>query len=232
MQLVSGVAHFGVSASGARYDALAVGAGKEDARWNAAWQSAVTANDQGLSIEMAIPLKVLADAGLHPEQLAINFLLNQYDVSSLAPTFTLAGTDPREKSAYHGLRETFMSLGTGGREHCGHFTPFGLDTAPTLTPRQFTVRLHFAEIDDIQPGTRVFDVKLQGQTVLKDFDIAKEAGVRTALVKEFAHVKANETLTLEFVPKSAAITPATAPILSAIELFDEESAGPQGSRNR
>ena len=38
-----------------------------------------------------------------------------------------------------------------------------------------TVRLHFAEPDDVKPGERVFDVKLQGNVVLRDFDVVREA---------------------------------------------------------
>ena len=80
------------------------------------------------------------------------------------------------------------------------FQPLTLDTAEGGAHR-YTVRLHFAELDDVQPGQRVFDVKLQGQTVLKGFDIVKEAGIRTALVKEFSHIRATDALALEFVPR-------------------------------
>ena len=38
-------------------------------------------------------------------------------------------------------------------------------------PKRLSVRLHFAELEGARPGERVFDVKLQGKVVLKDFDI-------------------------------------------------------------
>nr|XP_007149536.1 hypothetical protein PHAVU_005G078400g [Phaseolus vulgaris]ESW21530.1 hypothetical protein PHAVU_005G078400g [Phaseolus vulgaris] len=64
----------------------------------------------------------------------------------------------------------------------------------------YTVKLHFAEImftDDntySDLGRRVFDVYIQGERVLKDFNIANEAqGVRKELIKEFvAHVSGND----------------------------------------
>ena len=52
----------------------------------------------------------------------------------------------------------------------------------------FTVRLHFAETK-FDPGQRKFNVELNGQRVLTDFDIAAEAGKDKALVKDFTSVK-------------------------------------------
>jgi len=48
----------------------------------------------------------------------------------------------------------------------------------TLAPGSYTVRLHFAETYDgiTGAGERVFDVTINGETVLKDFDVYKEAG--------------------------------------------------------
>jgi outer membrane protein assembly factor BamB len=65
----------------------------------------------------------------------------------------------------------------------------------------YTVRLHFVEPDGLAPGQRLFDVMLQGQEVLKNFDICREAGgVDRALVKEFT-VAASTELKLKFVPR-------------------------------
>lgn len=87
-------------------------------------------------------------------------------------------------------------------------------------PRRVTVRLHFAEIDDVKPGQRVFDVRLQGKPVLENFDVVAAAGgVCTPVVREFAGVTARRAVFLEFVPKSAAPAADSAPILSAIELL-------------
>jgi len=61
-------------------------------------------------------------------------------------------------------------------------------------------------------------VVLQGKTVLKDFDVVREAGGRyRAVVCEFRDVKADRQLELRLVPKARALTERTAPLLSAVE---------------
>jgi hypothetical protein len=70
---------------------------------------------------------------------------------------------------------------------------------------RYTLRLHFSDPDHDRPGKRVFDVKLQGKTVLENLDIAKETGGRDrALVKELRDVAVTEGLTIEFVGKTRA----------------------------
>jgi hypothetical protein len=64
--------------------------------------------------------------------------------------------------------------------------PFQLRPA---TGQKYTVRLHFAELTETGVGKRIFDVSINGQTILIDFDIFKEAGGRyRALVKQFTEV--------------------------------------------
>ncbi len=48
--------------------------------------------------------------------------------------------------------------------------------------RAYTVTLYFCEPRDLAPGERVFDVALQGETVLADFDIAREAGAANRVI--------------------------------------------------
>lgn len=87
-------------------------------------------------------------------------------------------------------------------------------------PRRVTVRLHFAELDNVKPGQRVFDVQLQGQTILEEFDVVTAAGgARRPVVKEFADLTVRRAVFLEFVPKTVAPAADSAPILSAIELL-------------
>ncbi|HUU91592.1 MAG TPA: PQQ-binding-like beta-propeller repeat protein, partial [Phycisphaerae bacterium] len=89
-------------------------------------------------------------------------------------------------------------------------------------PKTLSVRLHFAELDDTGPGERVFDVRLQGKTVLKDFDVVKAAGGRgRAVVKQFDGVVVSGALALELAPKAKEVTASTAPILSGIEVTAE-----------
>ncbi|MCE5277995.1 MAG: PQQ-binding-like beta-propeller repeat protein [Planctomycetaceae bacterium] len=63
--------------------------------------------------------------------------------------------------------------------------------------RAYTVRLYFAEPQDIAPGQRVIDVSLQGKKVLAALDIAKETGGRRkGLVKEFKGIQAGGELSI------------------------------------
>lgn len=60
-------------------------------------------------------------------------------------------------------------------------------TFPSLTVgSSYLVRLHFAELFHTSTGQRVFDVQVQGTTVLNDFDIVAAAGSNfKAIVREF-----------------------------------------------
>jgi len=90
-------------------------------------------------------------------------------------------------------------------------------------PRRLTVRLHFAELDAVRRGQRVFDVRLQGRTVLEGFDVVRAArGRNRAVVRQFEGIEATRSLVLELVPRAEKITEATAPILSAIEITPSE----------
>ncbi len=89
----------------------------------------------------------------------------------------------------------------------------------------FTVRLHFCDPDNDRPAARVFDVKLQGRTVLESFDPAAAAGgAMRPIVQEFRGVQlaANEPLTLEFVSStSSSRDDGNSPILNGLELILE-----------
>lgn len=69
----------------------------------------------------------------------------------------------------------------------------------TAREQTYTVRLHFAELEGLEPGERVFDVSIQGKRVLESFDIADEAGGSLrGLVKEFNGISPAGTLELSF----------------------------------
>jgi outer membrane protein assembly factor BamB len=89
-------------------------------------------------------------------------------------------------------------------------------------PTTYTVRLHFAELDDVHPEQRVFDVMIQDRVALNDFDIVKEAGQNTALVKEFRDIRAMDSLIINFVTEEEKPTDTAAPILSGIEVIAED----------
>ena len=73
--------------------------------------------------------------------------------------------------------------------------------------RPYTVRLYFAEPDDKGEDGRVFDVGLQGNTVLARFDVAAEAGgAKRSLVKEFQDIAVNDVLEVTLATVSGAET--------------------------
>ena len=66
----------------------------------------------------------------------------------------------------------------------------------------YQVKLHFMEPEDIGLGKRVFDVALQGETVLRELDVARVAGgSRKAIVKEFAVTVRDQSLRIGLSPK-------------------------------
>lgn len=103
-------------------------------------------------------------------------------------------------------------------ERYGHFT-----YALPVDPRdRYTVVLHFAEFyfgvhAPGGPGQRVFRVLCNGNTLLDDFDIFKEAGSLHVVTKTFRHIKpsAQGKLNLTFEP---VVNNAT---VSGIEVLDE-----------
>ena len=85
-----------------------------------------------------------------------------------------------------------------------------------FAPGDMTVELFFADPDFNEAGRRVFDVALNGQTVLTNFDIAAEAGGKAkAVVKKFTVSSSDGLLDLAF--------PAAAkdkPIIAAMRITD------------
>ena len=60
---------------------------------------------------------------------------------------------------------------------------------------KYVVRLYFVELDDVRSGDRVFDVSLQGKTVLEAFDVIAEARERRrSLTKTFPDVTIDRKL--------------------------------------
>ena len=87
--------------------------------------------------------------------------------------------------------------------------------------RSYTVRLYFADPEDLLPNNRVFNISIQGKQVLKNLDIIKETGASyKTLVKEFKNILIKDNLNVEFNPSD--ILNKNAPIISGIEIFTEE----------
>ncbi|HEX5268865.1 MAG TPA: malectin domain-containing carbohydrate-binding protein, partial [Gemmataceae bacterium] len=91
--------------------------------------------------------------------------------------------------------------------------------AADTTPRTYTVRLTFVEPDRLSEGQRVFDVGLQGETVLRGLDVVREAGGPSrGLVKEFKGVRVVKELLVTLTPTGPA---ENGPVLCGVEAVQE-----------
>ena len=84
-----------------------------------------------------------------------------------------------------------------------------------LTKGIYTVNLYFAETFWKATGKRIFDVQIQGATVVHSLDIFAAVGADHALVKSALVSVANGTITIRFVHHQDADNP----IVSAIEIL-------------
>jgi hypothetical protein len=79
---------------------------------------------------------------------------------------------------------------------------------------EYLVRLYFAEPENAEVGQRVFDVAIQGQQVLSNFDVAQHAvSDGSGIVREFGPIKAGSNLTLTLTPLVGQ------PVICGIELL-------------
>jgi hypothetical protein len=102
-------------------------------------------------------------------------------------------------------------------------------TFPISTPGDYQVVLHFAEIYVSGPNRRVFDVKIQNELVLDNFDIYALVGGDAAYSESFPVTVTTSSLTIEFEqwkqkPKICAIE--IIPAAPAYSLFIN-SGGPE-----
>jgi len=86
-------------------------------------------------------------------------------------------------------------------------------------PETYTVRLSFMALEGDAPGQRVFEVKLQGNTVLAAFDpVAKAGGPLHAFTAEFKDIAVTENLALELASTLADADEKHQPVISAVEI--------------
>jgi outer membrane protein assembly factor BamB len=90
--------------------------------------------------------------------------------------------------------------------------------SPAGPTRSYTVRLYFVEPDEsVRPGERVFDVAVQGETVLRRFDVVDQTGGSfRSIVKSFPSVPAAETVEVKLTPLSN-----REPVLCGLEVVEE-----------
>lgn len=85
----------------------------------------------------------------------------------------------------------------------------------TASPRRFTVNLHFVEPDkETKPGERVFDVAIQGETMLREFDVMAEAGgPLKAVVRTWQDIPADGAMEIALTPRTQ-----RQPVLCGVEI--------------
>lgn len=164
------------------------------------WQSAYLTGTTGETFtgEASIPWSVLQDAGLWKDQLVMNIQVCGCVVNG---DFDEDGDS--------------VTLTSGNMFK--YLSPLYLDAARgVVTENQsHTVRLFFTEMEASGTGQRVFDVKLQGQTVLSNFDPFAEAGHRgREVVKEFTNIALADHLDIDFVAQKGD------PMLSGVEILN------------
>ncbi len=101
-----------------------------------------------------------------------------------------------------------------------------------VSPGTYTVRLHFAEIfAGITPANpRIFDVAIEGQLVLDDYDLLSSVGFRVATIEEFHVTVTDNSLDIDFFhevenPKISAIE-VSALVESTATLDDPAAVNP------
>ncbi len=131
-------------------------------------------------------------------------------LNALPGVTAAAGRAARRRGRLDGRRASLQRPGRYGDQ--GHRRPRPLpDPAvrdrrrPRLhLPGPAQVTLYFADTYDTQPGRRVFDVRINGQTVLHDLDIVAQAGGGdTALTRTFSVAAPDGTVTVR--PGPAAV---------------------------
>ena len=138
----------------------------------------------------------------------------------LKPTFL-------EKGSYTSLNSTAAEVSGTDIPWLFSSTARGMTrcTLPLLgkddKPAVYTVRLHFAELNpSVRPGERVFDMKVQGETVLANIDVVAAAqGPNKAVLREINNVAVSDNLVLELAPTTGSPTAAQLPILNGIEVI-------------
>ena len=193
--------HFGVNCSGARFDGFIKRISAEarpNFGWNGEWTSAVKQNRDEWTAEIAIPLETLAKEGIETtgeRNLRLNCLSRNVSGHGIAKMFLI---DP-DLQFYRGRR----------------YLPLIDKPLPKARKRNFAVRLHFIETQPILPGQRVFDVHLQGEPVLRNLDIIREASGRfVPLVKEFTNVAAQDAMTVDLLSRTGV------PVINGIEIVE------------
>lgn len=87
-----------------------------------------------------------------------------------------------------------------------------------VSKKRYSVLLHFSEPNGLQTGERVFDVALQGATVLENFDIRAAVEPNQSLIKRFENVRIGDALQIDLRSIAGG---ENGPVISGVELIAE-----------
>ena len=180
--------------------------------------------NSGLSLNGPIK-KVGINFGAPGDRLADNgtFWVDYPSVGGTSPVVSVSISPTPSYFRHHG--------GRFEGEQTGWVTASGAIGATSVTvtlnnssPRQYLVRLYFAEPEGKAVGERVFNVSLEGTQVLTDLDIADEVGSDgEGLIAEFRGVMIDSALNVSLTASAGV------PVLCGIEVLEEISPNIDGS---
>ena len=91
-----------------------------------------------------------------------------------------------------------------------------MDNEQLAPETSYTVRLYFSELENKEPGERIFDIFIQDNKVSDRFDIVKEAGqCDKEVIKTFQGIKAGKSMKIDLYPIKGNT------IISGIEVIQE-----------
>ncbi|MBA4389152.1 MAG: hypothetical protein C0404_14360, partial [Verrucomicrobia bacterium] len=143
--------------------------------WTNDWSGVYAADTNSRRCEFSLPWSTLKAAGLWSSNLVVNLSWNS-----------------RGGGWYNYYDGLVLRQGGYSPLYLGSLRGLGSQTRP------YNVKLYFAETEGAAAGQRVFNVKLQGNRVLSNFDVAAQAGGQNlALVKEFSNIGIADRLAVE-----------------------------------
>jgi PAS domain S-box-containing protein len=116
--------------------------------------------------------------------------------------------------------EWVVSSGVSG---VSTFSLWLADESQTTEKRAYDVHLYFVEPEELVQNQRLFDIQIQGKTVLKGFDIVREAGgPRRGLVKSFEGIPVDEKLRVALTPSED--SPISETLICGIEVIRDSGS--------
>ena len=168
----------------------------ENRGWDGTWTGKAKHTDETLEFEIKIPFETLLKVGLNRDSLLVN-----------------VGKTGELK---YGQKSYSFWKNISSKLYTIKYTD--------LKPKQenYTIRLHFAELDEVTVGERVFDIKIQDTLAEANLDIYSESGGKnSALSKEYKGIDATGTLIIEFIPKGKDPEKQKPPIVNGVEIIAE-----------